>query len=160
MPRGRAAALKEKAVLSGASIFRNAVDSARRGLLLAVIVLGASRAWAAESIRVEINAAEIVGGKCHLSFLVENPSSIAIETLKLDLAIFGNDGVIRKRLLVELAPVRPQKTVIRRFEFEGDCSGIASILVNDVTDCAPAALGDCLDRLNLSSRVTNLRLFK
>jgi hypothetical protein len=59
-----------------------------------------------------------------------------------------------------MGPVRVQKTVVRIFEIEGDCAGLGSVLVNDVTACAPAALGDCLEKLSMTSRVEGLRLFK
>ena len=124
------------------------------------IVVAVLPAHADDPIRVELNAAESVAGKCRLSFVVENDSTTPIEALKLDLAVFGRDGAIERRLLTEMAPVRAKKTVVRTFEFDGGCAGIGSVLVNDVTACAPATLGDCLDRLNLSSRANDLRLFK
>ncbi len=111
-------------------------------------------------LRVELNSIENAAGKCRLSFVVENPSSTAIESLKLDLAVFGRDGAIKQRLLTEMAPVRSRKTVVRTFELEGDCAGIGSILVNDVTSCAPPSLGDCLDRLSFASRIAGLKIFK
>ena len=115
---------------------------------------------AEEPIKVELNAIENAGGKCRLSFVVENGTGVAIDSVKLDLAIFGRDGAIALRLLTEMAPLRANKTVARSFDVDDDCSAIGSILVNDVTACAPAALGDCLDRLSLSSRISNLRFFK
>jgi hypothetical protein len=124
------------------------------------VILATLPASADASIRVELNAAESAAGRCRLSFVVENASTIAVEALKLDLAVFGRDGAIQRRLLTEMGPVRALKTVVRTFEVEGDCAGIGSVLVNDVTACALAALGDCLDRLNLSSRLAELRLFR
>jgi len=115
---------------------------------------------AEEPVKVELNAIENAGGKCRLSFVVENGTGVAIDSVKLDLAIFGRDGAIALRLLTEMAPLRANKTVARSFDVDDDCSAIGSILVNDVTACAPAALGDCLDRLSLSSRISNLRFFK
>jgi hypothetical protein len=111
-------------------------------------------------IHIELNAAQSAAGKCRLSFVVENALATPVEALKLDLAIFGRDGAFQRRLLTEMGPVRVQKTVVRIFEIEGDCAGLGSVLVNDVTACAPAALGDCLEKLSMSSRVEGLRLFK
>jgi len=132
----------------------------RHILAACLFTLTTMGAPADEPLRVELNAAENSGGRCRLSFVVENPSATPIESLKLDLAIFGRDGAIRQRLLTEMAPVRARKTVVRTFELEGDCAGIGSILVNDVTSCAPASLGDCLDRLSLASRIADLKLFR
>ena len=135
---------------------------------LAISVALSAAGWVApsfvsaaeEPVKVELNAIENAGGKCRLSFVVENGTGVAIDSVKLDLAIFGRDGAIALRLLTEMAPLRANKTVARSFDVDDDCSAIGSILVNDVTACAPAALGDCLDRLSLSSRISNLRFFK
>ena len=125
-----------------------------------LFIISAVPASADALIQVELNAAEGAAGKCRLSFVVENASMTPIETVKLELVLFGRDGVIRRRLLTEMGPVRGQKTVVRTFEVEGECTAIGSILVNDVTACAPAAPSDCLERLALSSRVPDLRFFK
>jgi hypothetical protein len=118
------------------------------------------RAAAGDPIRVELNAAESVQSRCRLSFVIENQSEAAIESLKLDLAVFGRDGVIQRRLVTELGPVRGAKTIVKAFELDSECGQIGSILVNDVTACAPMAPDACLDRLAVSSHVPNVRLFK
>lgn len=110
-------------------------------------------------MRVELNTVEGSGPRCRLSFLIENKGEVPIESLKLDLALFNREGGIQRRLVTEMGPVRRAKTLVRTFETEGGCESIGSILVNDVTACAPAALGDCLDHLALSSRGA-IRLFK
>jgi hypothetical protein len=140
------------------------VLSARLAISCALLTAGwvaAGLASAAEEpLKLELNALENAGGKCRLSFVEANGSAIAIDSLKLDLAIFGRDGAIKARLLAEMAPIRANKTVVRSFDVDSECAAIGSILVNDVTACAPASLGDCLDRLSLSSRISTLRLFK
>jgi hypothetical protein len=134
-------------------------------LALAILAFGGMAARAAEEtkpepLKVELNAAETAGGKCRLSFVVQNGSPAGLDSLKLDLVVFGKDGAIQRRLLTEMGPVRPSKTVVRTFEVEGDCGGIGSILLNEVPGCTPASFGDCLDRMTLSSRVANLRFYK
>jgi hypothetical protein len=136
---------------------RLAIVGAVAGLGLAAASLASA---AEEPFKVELNAIENTSGKCRLSFVVENGSAVAIDSLKLDLAIFGKDGAISLRLLTEMAPIRAKKTVVRSFDVDSECSAIGSVLINDITACAPAALGDCLDRLSLSSRLPNLRFFK
>jgi hypothetical protein len=117
-------------------------------------------AVAENPIRVELNTMESVQSSCRLSFVIENKGESPIETLKLDLAVFGREGAIQRRLIVELGPVRGSKTVVRAFDVEGDCAQIGSVLVNDVSACAPGDPGTCLDRLTLSSRPSAVRLFK
>jgi hypothetical protein len=144
-----------------------AVAASRRrvralGLVLATVIgLPARTLAAAENpIRIELNAAENVQSSCRLSFVIENKGEAAVDSLKLDLAVFGRDGTIQRRLVVEMGPLRAAKTIVKSFDVEGDCSQIGSILVNDVTSCAPGDPGACLDHLALSSRPPNIRLFK
>jgi hypothetical protein len=114
----------------------------------------------ADPIRVELNSAESVQGRCRMSFVIENKGEAAIDSLKLDFAVFGTNGVVQRRLVAELGPLRRAKTVVKAFEIEGDCASIGSLLVNDVTVCTPGDAGACLDRLALASRLTNVRFFK
>jgi len=117
-------------------------------------------AAAGDPIRIELNAAESVQSRCRLSFVIENKSDGAIESLKLDLAVFGRDGVIQRRLVTEMGPIRGEKTIVKAFDLDAECGQIGSILVNDVTACAPIGPEVCLDRLALSSHVPNVRVFK
>jgi hypothetical protein len=49
---------------------------------------------------------------------------------------------------------------VKAFEIEGECASIGSLLVNDVTVCTPGEAGACLDRMVLTSKLSNVRLFK
>jgi hypothetical protein len=131
-------------------------------LLIAVPLLAAAPARAApeETLRVELNALENVQGRCRYSFVVENKGEAGVESLKLDLAVFGRDGVVQRRLVTEMGPLRRAKTMLRAFELEGECGQIGSILLNDVTACAPGDPASCLDALALTSRVQGVRLYK
>ena len=113
-----------------------------------------------ETLRLELNAAENAQNSCRLSFLVENKGANALESMKVDLAVFNPQGVIIRRLIVELGPVRRAKTIVKTFELEGDCNQIGAILVNDVTACSPGDPASCLDQLALSSRPQSIRLYK
>lgn len=114
----------------------------------------------AEPIHVELNAAAPTKDRCRLSFVIENKAAHALSSLKLDLVMFGRDGVIDRRLVAEMGPLRAAKTVVKTFEVAGDCAGLGAILVNDVTACAPDEASACLGRLDLTSRVADVRLFK
>ena len=127
-----------------------------------LLLLTASAAFSApnDPIRVELNLAESVQGKCRLSFLIENKGDTPIERLTPDLAIFNREGIIQRRLVAEMGPVYRAKTIIKTFEIEGECGQIGSILINDITACSPGDPASCLDRLVLSSRVPNITLFR
>ena len=89
-----------------------------------------------------------------------NKSDAGADSMKLDLVVFGSDGGILRRLLTEMGPVRPLKTIVRAFVIDGECGQIGSILVNEVTACAPGNPNGCLDGLALSSRLKELRFYK
>jgi hypothetical protein len=130
-----------------------------RSVLRALVVLqllAPLYAFAAdEKVLVQLNSIESADNRCRLNFVIENKSNAAIESLKLDLVAFGTDG-----LITEMGPVRPAKTMVRAFAVDADCRQLGSILVNDVTACAPGEPGACLDGLSLSSRIEALRLYK
>jgi hypothetical protein len=130
--------------------------------LLALLSIGVATIAAADpAIHIELNAAENVQqDHCRLSFVVQNNAESAIETLKLDLALFDPTGTINRRMIVEIGPLRAAKTIVRTFGVETDCGQIGSILLNDVTACTPGDPGGCLDRLTLSSRPSTIRFFK
>ena len=131
-----------------------------RALLALPFLLPALAQAAEESLRVELNAGETADNRCRLTFLIENKAKSPVESFKLDLAVFNTDGVVQHRMVTEMAPVRPVKTVVRTFSLDGECKQIGSILVNDVTACAPGAPSTCLDGLELSSRLKGVRFYK
>jgi hypothetical protein len=130
--------------------------------LFTLLSVGAATIVAADpAIHIELNAAETVQqDHCRLSFVVENNAESAIDTLKLDLALFDREGTINRRMIVEMGPLRAAKTIVRTFSVETDCGRIGAILLNDVTACSPGEPGGCLDRLALSSRPSTIRFFK
>ena len=113
-----------------------------------------------EPIRIELNAVTPAQNQCRLSFVIENKAARPLSSLKLDLVLFGRDGVIDRRLVAEMGPLRSTKTMVKTFEVDGSCAALGSILVNDVTACAPDDASACLGRLDLKSRIPDVRLFK
>jgi hypothetical protein len=129
-------------------------------LVLMLMLVSPVAAAPADIIHVELNAAVALNDQCRLSFVIQNKEGPALNSFKLDLVLFGQDGVIDRRLVAEMGPLRAEKTVVKTFAVESACKAIGSILVNDVTACAPGDAAACLDRLDLSSRVSQVRFFK
>src|SRR6185295_20276917 len=107
-------------------------------------------ARAEDMARLELNAAENVDNRCRLTFLIENKSATAIESIKLDLALFNTDGVIQRRMVTEMGPVRGKRTNVRTYPTDGDCAQLGAILVNEVTVCTPGDPNVCMDELELT----------
>jgi hypothetical protein len=131
-----------------------------RALVVLQVLLPLCAFAADEKVLIELNSAESADNRCRLNFVVENKSRVAIESMKLDLVVFGTDGGILRRLVTDMGPVRAIKTVVRVFVFDDECRQMAAILVNDVAACTPGEPGACLDGLGLSSRIKTLRFYK
>ena len=134
--------------------------SVLRTLVVLQLLVPPSAFAADDKILVELNTAESSENRCRMNFVVENRSEGALDSMKLDLVVFGTDGGIMRRLITEMAPLRPVKTVVRAFLVEAECRQIGAILVNDVAACTPGNPNACLDRIELSSRVKDIRLYK
>ena len=131
-----------------------------RALAVAAVVVPVCALAAEETLLVELNTIESAETRCRLDFVIENKSTTALESMRLDLVVFGSDGGILRRMLTEMAPVRPAKTIVRAFLVDADCRQIGSILVNDVAGCVPGDAAGCLDSLDLSSRLKSIRFYK
>lgn len=135
-----------------------------RGVLRALVVVSALMPFLAlaaeQKILVELNSVENADNRCRLNFVIENKSSVGLESMKLDLVAFGTDGGILRRLITEMGPVRAAKTMVRTFVVDAECGQMGAILVNDVVACTPGEPGACLDGLALSSRLKALRFYK
>jgi hypothetical protein len=129
-------------------------------LTLLLLIAAPATAAPTDPIRVELNLAESAQARCRLSFVIENKGETPIQSLQLDLAFFNREGIIQSRSVAEMGPVGRAKTIVKSFEFEGECGQLGSILINDVTACTPGDPAPCLERLALSSRVKNVSLFK
>jgi len=143
-----------------------------RGLFFGVAVaalasLSSGAAWAEEAapMHLELNKLESLpqNGGCRVYFVINNQAPETLSQFRLDMILFGNDGVILKRVALDLGPLPAKRTAVRLFDLQGTkCEDIGRMLVNDVLACQKAAQGGaqpteiahdaCLDRLSLSSR--------
>ncbi|HTW27116.1 MAG TPA: Tat pathway signal protein [Acetobacteraceae bacterium] len=175
-PQGPARRPDQDQTASRRQKWRPARFAALAAALAAPLALPAA-ARAAAPIPLELNKLEPLtegGPACRVYFVVTNPDKTEISQLRLDLILFGTDGIIARRVALDLGPLPPGKTSVRLFDLQGQaCSGIGRVLVNDVLACktggggaAPASSATasataeppggereaCLDRLSLSSR--------
>ena len=132
----------------------------RQGLALLFTLIALAPARAQEGVRVELNTLETADNRCRMTFVIENKTSHAVDSLKLDFALFNAEGAVYRRMVADMGPVRASKTVVKTFATDGDCAQLGSVLVNEVTACTPGEPNACLDALALSSRVKTVRLYK
>src|ERR1043165_9836770 len=126
----------------------------------AVLLLASLAPALAGDFTVALNAVENAENRCRLTFVIENRGKTAIESLKLDLALFSTEGAVYRRMLVDMAPLRPAKTIVKTFSTEGDCAQLSAVLVTEINACQPGDAAPCQDQLALSSRVKKGRVFK
>ena len=128
----------------------------RAGLLLAgSMVPWAAGDAAAQTLDIELNKLEDLQNRCAASLLLTNRMSETLEQVRFDLYVFGRDGVIARRLLLDTGPMRVGKTTVATFALlDRPCSAIGRLLVNDVPFCktAKGADLDCVAALNPTSR--------
>ncbi|MEM6358200.1 MAG: Tat pathway signal sequence domain protein [Pseudomonadota bacterium] len=124
--------------------------------ILMSLILGPVTALAeAQSVRIELNKMEPQEAACQAFLLIENGTEDAFDSLVLDLVMFDTDGIIARRLAVDVAPLRAGRTSVKVFAMQGvACDGIGRVLVNDVLTCSAngAARDDCFDIIETTSR--------
>jgi len=138
---------------------RLALTAATAAAALAAVATTAS---AGPGVSVELNKLEKSDKGCRVYLVINNSADSAYQAYKLDLVLFQPDGVIGKRLSLDLAPIRAAKRTVKLFDLEGvACDQVGSLLVNDMLDCRTdaGAQNDCLAGLTLSS-LTNVKLSK
>jgi hypothetical protein len=109
---------------------------------------------AASRASIELNRLEARPEGCRVWLLLRNPTATAHERLRLDLLLFGRDGVIARRLVVDAGQLPAEKTMARIFDSPGlACEAIGGLLLNDVPSCTGEA---CQAQFATTSRVPDV----
>lgn len=124
--------------------------------LMAAAPLHAREAFALEpaDISLELNKLEPGENGCRAYMVIDNRAESAFSAFKLDLVLFRPDGVIGKRFILDLAPIKAHKRTVKIFTIDGTpCDGVANILINDVSECRAdtGPVENCMARLDLKS---------
>jgi hypothetical protein len=110
-----------------------------------------------DALHIELNRLEDHGDGCRVHLVLRNASPRAYTSYRLDLVVFAADGVIARRLALETAPLRADKTMVKEFELSDfSCRQVGRILLNDVPACVSDAgdLDDCVTMTRVSSRAS------
>jgi len=106
-------------------------------------------------LSLELNAVEATPEGCRFTFVMRNGLAQPIEALGFELALFDADGTVNGIIALDGGALPEGKTRVKRYNLpDVACSGVARVLLNDVTQCegeglSPAA---CLTQLSVSSR--------
>lgn len=133
-------------------------------LAAATLLAPAARAEEPAPVSIELNRLEPQGASCRVWLLLKNTASEAFDPLRLDLLVFGRDGVISRRLALDVGPLPANKTLARIFDLSNQgCEGVGALLLNDVLLCNGAEAAQraaCLPRLATSSRAAGVSFDK
>ena len=131
--------------------------------VLALLLPQVVRAQDAPVLTLELNKLEPVaaangaGPGCRAYLVTNDPEGgPKLDALRLDLVLFGTDGVIARRIALDVGPVSPGRTQVRPFDLRDvTCDSIGQILVNDALICKAGGADqtDCLDKVKTMSRV-------
>lgn len=128
----------------------------------ALCVLAAPALADPVSVSVELNKLEPQDKGCRAYIVVDNTGTTGYQAMKLDLVIFQPDGVIGRRVAVDLAPLKASKKTVKLFDLDGtECNKIGSLLINDIVECRSDAgqVDQCLAGLKVTS-LTSVQLSK
>jgi hypothetical protein len=116
----------------------------------------ASPQTAPVAIQIELNRLEDQGNNCRAYLVIANLGAVSYNGFKLDLVVFDRSGTIMRRLALDLAPLRAQKTTVKVFDIaDTGCKAIGSMLLNEVLDCRDSSgdIPDCVQRVSTSSKL-------
>jgi hypothetical protein len=108
------------------------------------------------AIQIELNRLEDQGNNCRAYLVIANLGAVSYNGFKLDLVVFDRSGTIMRRLALDLAPLRAQKTTVKVFDIaDTGCKAIGSMLLNEVLDCRDSRgdIPDCVQRVSTSSKL-------
>ena len=131
--------------------------AAAPSLFLAIAVSWGAAGAAGPGIMIELNKAEDTAeDSCLAAFVVRNDMADPLDRFSLDLYVFDSEDIIARQLVIDLAPLRAEKTTVVRFPLLSQpCATIGRVLINDIPSCRSATTGedlDCLSGLEVSSR--------
>ena len=90
---------------------------------------------------------------CAATFVIENPGETMIETYLIEAVIFDSENRVDRLTLFDFGSIPVGVRRVREFAVPSlECSRIGAILINGVSECAPAS-AVCDAPPHLSSRI-------
>lgn len=127
-----------------------------------MLILTCASVIASPLVTIELNKVEQHEQHCQFYLVTENKSGHAINALNMELVLFDRDGIIKKNVALDLAPLPHSKKSVKTFQIKDTaCSEISALLVNRVMQCdtPEGTLTGCLQKLSLSTK-SNIQFSK
>tara|TARA_R110002110_G_scaffold293407_3_gene507331 strand:- start:2388 stop:2816 length:429 start_codon:yes stop_codon:yes gene_type:complete len=128
----------------------------------AVSLMAAAPAAFAQTgnIELELNTAADADGGCRLTYVATNNTSVALEKNSYEVAVYDNDGLVKRLLVLEFGWLPVGKTRVVQFDLPNQsCADLSRISVNGPVECTSSAGEEtvCRDSQILSSRVRTIQ---
>ncbi len=110
---------------------------------------------APRQVRLELNKLSALDDACRAYVVARNQTDTDFDQLRADVVMFDADGIVNKRLAVDLAPLPAGKTSLKVFDIGGlACDDIGQMLLNQILDCrdADGDREDCLADISVRAR--------
>ena len=132
-----------------------------RAALAAIAIAAAGQVTAQTgTIELELNTANDAESGCRLTYVATNNTSVALEKSSYEVAVYNNDGIVQRLLVLEFGWLPVGKTRVVQFDLpDQTCADISRISVNGPVECS-SAQGEqtvCRDNQILSSRVRTIQ---
>lgn len=89
---------------------------------------------------IELNRLVPSENGCAATFVIENPGEAEIETYLIEAVIFDSENRVDRLTLFDFGSLPAEMRRVREFMIPSlECDRIGAILINGVSECAPAA---------------------
>jgi hypothetical protein len=126
-------------------------------LLLAGLLAASAKAETTEpgTLDIELNSLTSSKKGCAANFVMHNGLESAIDTLSLEIVLFGDGQRITRILKLKVGTLPVGKTSVKQFRLKS-CDDISRILVNAISECDGTNLTprNCLQKLRTKNRTT------
>ncbi len=120
-----------------------------------MIAQAQSEGAAQSGLLMELNTVQDVEGACRLTFLVDNKTGEAIDSVSFETVIFDASGSVVRLSLFNFRDLPVDRPRVRQFDLPGlTCDGLGQALINGANTCVVAGTDSqlCDDALKLNSR--------
>jgi len=124
-------------------------------LLFPGLAAGEETKSEAPELSLELNAADLVGETCRLTFLLHNNLEVDVEQFTVETVFFSDKGQVVLLTLFDFGALPIGRPRVRQFQIPNvSCSGLSMVLVNGTDTCAGEGLSPaiCERSMSVSSR--------
>ena len=104
---------------------------------------------------VELNAADLVGETCRLTFLLRNGLEVDVDQLTVETVLFSKQGQVILLTLFDFGAIPVGRPRVRQFQVPNvSCSALGMVLVNGADTCTGEGLtaAGCEKVMSVTSR--------